>query len=222
MCVGRLRFTGELMRFFHETSILIGFAITLCASAVAQQDRPRAFDTIRSSDSYRQAILGVYQDYESRLSTHCAKIDVNMNTSRAKVYGSIETNANGDIVNAHWKEMTDGLACGEKRSYAASVVIQNGKTAVYGLFPGQSEASPKLQRDAVQYAAIGAGVAASCEVDVLQTDLPDGPPRGAGVPWTEKWTLRACGKRSLVTMHFVPNATGTTINVKPNETVALP
>ena len=210
------------MRFVHATSIVTGLAIALCASAVAQQDRPRAFDTIRSSDSYRQAILGVYQDYESRLSTHCAKIDVNMNTSQAKVYGSIETNAKGDIVNAHWKEMTDGLACGEKRSYAASVVIQNGKTAVYGLFPGQSAATPKLQHDAVQFAAIGAGAAASCQIDVLETSLPDGPPSGAGVPWTEKWTLRACGKRSLVTMHFVPDATGTTINVTLKETVVLP
>src|ERR1700733_12703276 len=112
----------------------------LCVTAVAQQDTPRAFDTIRSSDSYRKAVLGAYQDYESRLSTHCPKIDINMNTSQAKVLGPIQTNANGDIVNAHWKEMTDGVACGEKRSYAASVVIENGKTAVSALFPGQSAA----------------------------------------------------------------------------------
>jgi hypothetical protein len=192
----------------------------LCASAVAQESRPRAFDTIRSSDSYRQAVLGVYQDYESGLSTHCSKIDINMNTSQAKVFGSIQTDANGDIVNATWKEMTDGVACGEKRSYAAWVTIQDRRTAVMALFPGQSAAGPELQHDAVQYAGVGAG-AGSCQVDVLETALPNGEPKGPGMAWDEKWTVRACGKRSVVTMHFVPNGGGMTVNVNPKETVAL-
>jgi hypothetical protein len=194
----------------------------LCVTTLAQQEMPRAFDMIRSSDSYRKAVLEVYQDYESRLSTHCPKIDINMNTSQAKVLGLIQTNEKGEIVNAHWKEMTDGVACGEKRSYAASVVIQGGKPAVYALFPGQSEAGVVLQHDAVQYAAIGAGADASCVVDVLETSLPNGERSDAKLPWDEKWTIRACGKRSVVTMHFVPDATGTTINVTPKETVALP
>ena len=193
----------------------------LCALAVGQESRPRAFDAIRSSDSYRQAVLRVYQDYESRLSTYCSKIDINMNTSQAKVYGPIQTDANGDIVNATWKEMTEGVACGEKRSYAAWVTIKDRKTAVVALFPGQSAAGAELQHDAVQYAAVGAG-AGSCQVDVLETALPNGEPMGPGMAWDEKWTVRACGKRSVVTMHFVPNGNGMTVNVNPKETVALP
>jgi hypothetical protein len=192
----------------------------LCALAVGQESRPRAFDAIRSSDSYRQAVLGVYQDYESRLSAHCSKIDINMNTSEAKVYGSIQTDADGNILNATWKERTDGVACGEKRSYAAWVTIQDRKTAVVALFPGQSAAGAELQRDAVQYAAVGAG-AGSCQVDVLETALPNGEAKGPGVPWDEKWTVRACGKKSVVTMHFVPNGGGMTVNVNPKETVAV-
>jgi hypothetical protein len=204
------------MRIFQVVLILP----MLCVPGSAQQGPPRAFDTIRSSDSYRQAVLGVYQDYESRLSTHCSKIDINMNTSQAKVYGPIQTDANGDIVNATWKEMTEGVACGEKRSYAAWVTIQDRRTAVLALFPGQSAAGPELQHDAVQYAAVGAG-AGSCQVDVLETTLPNGEPKGPGMAWDEKWTVRACGKRSVVTMHFVPNGNGMTINVNPKETVAL-
>ena len=207
--------------FLSGLTVSVGVCV-LCVPIVAQQDRPRAFDTIRSSDSYRQAVLGVYQDYESGLSTHCAKIEINMNTSQQKVYGSIETDANGNIVNAHWKEITEGVACGVKRSYVASVTIQNGKSSVYGLFPGQSAAAASLQHDAVQYAGAGAGAAGTCQVDVLDTTLPNGEPSSPKTPWDEKWTVRACGKRSLVTMHFVPDATGTTINVTPKETVALP
>jgi hypothetical protein len=196
------------------------FVVLFCAQAGAQENnRPRAFDAIRSSDSYREAVLGVYQEYESSLSTHCPKIDINMNTSEAKVYGTIQTDANGNIVSAHWKETTDGVACGEKRSYAASVTIQNGKTAVVGLFPGQSSAGAVLQHDAVQYVAVGAG-AGSCPVDVLETALPNGEPGAPNVPWVEKWTVRACGKKSVVTIHFAPEGTGTTISVSPKETVA--
>jgi hypothetical protein len=200
-----------------------GFLVGLsCGSMVAQENnRPRAFDAIRSSDSYRQAVLGAYQDYESGLSTHCQKIDINMNTSEAKIYGTIQTDADGNIVNAHWKEMTDGVACGEKRSYVASVTIQDGKTSVVGLFPGQSAAGPALQHGAVQYAAVGAG-AGSCPVDVLETALPNGDPSGPNVPWEEKWTVRACGKKSVVTMHFVQDAKGMTVSVSPKETVGAP
>ncbi|MEI9979284.1 MAG: hypothetical protein WDN23_09820 [Edaphobacter sp.] len=206
-----------MRRFF--AAWLLGL---VCGSAGAQENnRPRAFDAIRSSDSYRQAVLGAYQEYESSLSTHCQKIDINMNTSEAKVYGTIQTDAGGNIVNGHWKEMTDGVACGEKRSYAASVTIQNGKTAVFSLFPGKSAAGPVLQHDAVQYAAVGAG-AGSCPVDVLETSLPNGEPSGPGVAWDEKWVVRACGKKSVVTMHFAPDATGTTVSVSPKETVAAP
>jgi hypothetical protein len=205
----------DVMRLFRLVLIAV-----FCASVVAQESRPRAFDAIRSSDSYRQAVMGVYQDYESRLSTHCGKIEINMNTSEAKVYGTIQTDADGNIVNARWKERTDGVACGEKRSYAAWVTIQDRKTQVEGLFPGQSAARPELQRDSVQYAGLGAGAASSCQLDVLDTSLPNGEPKGPGVPWDEKWTVRACGKKSVVTMHFMPGSGGMKVNVSPKETVA--
>jgi hypothetical protein len=218
-CANRLFGIGSgesAMRRFSVAFVLFAFWASMAAQ---ENNRPRAFDAIRSSDSYRQAVLGAYQEYESSLSTHCPKIDINMNTSEAKIYGTIETDANGNIVNAHWKEMTDGVACGEKRSYAASVTIQNGKTAVLALFPGQSAAGAVLQHDAVQYAAVGAG-AGSCPVDVLETSLPNGDPGGPGVAWEEKWTVRVCGKKSVVTIHFAPAAGGTTISVSPKETVA--
>lgn len=190
--------------------------------AQAQDNTPRAYDAIRSSDSYRKAITEIYASYESALSTHCPKVDVNMNTSDAKVLGPFETDANGQIVNGHWKETTEGVACGEKRLYNASVVIKDGKSQVESLFPGHSYAGPQLQRDAVQYAAVGAGAGEGCVADILDTALPGGEPSGPKLPWVEKWTVRACGKRAVVTIRFVPDATGTTIEVAPKETVALP
>ena len=113
--------------------------------------------------------------------------------------------------------MTNGcLTCGEKRTYVALVTIQDGKTSVVGLFPGQSAAGPVLQHGAVQYAGVGAG-AGSCPVDVLETALPNGEPSGENVPWDEKWTVRACGKKSVVTMHFARDAKGMTVIMNNSE-----
>jgi hypothetical protein len=59
-------------------------------------------------------------------------------------------------------------------------------------------------------------------VDVLETALPNGEPSGPNVPWDEKWTVRACGKKSVVTMHFAQGEKGMTVSVSPKETVAAP
>jgi hypothetical protein len=206
--------------------LTLAMAVCLSSLAFAQQDPaanpPRQYQMIRSSDSYRQAVVATYQDYENALSTHCAKIDINMNTSEAKILEPFQTDAQGKIVNGQWKEFTEGTACGEKRLYNAMVTIKDGNPQVAPLFPGHSLAGVALQHSAVQYASIGAGAGNGCTADVIDTALPEGSPSDTSSPWVEKWTVRACGKKSLVTMHFAPDATGTTISVSPKETVALP
>ena len=62
----------------------------------------------------------------------------------------------------------------------------------------------------------------SCSADVIDTVLPNGEPAREGLPWDEKWTVRGCGKLYLMTLHFVPDATGTGINISGKETVNLP
>jgi hypothetical protein len=222
--VGLLQKLNFIIRSRSVMRVLLLALIILSGygSVIAQDNPPRSYEEIRSSESYRKAVTEIYASYESSLSTHCPKVDVNMNTSEAKVLGPFQTDASGKIVNGHWKEMTDGVACGQKRLYNASVIIKDGQSQVLPLFPGHSYAGPQLQRDAVSYAAIGAAAGEGCVADILDTALPDGEPSGEHAPWTEKWTVLACGKRSVVTIHFVPDATGTTIEVSPKETVALP
>ena len=197
------------------------FALSFLPAALAQQNPPRAYDTIRASESYRKAITDTYTSYEAALSTHCPRVEVNMNTSEATILGSFQTDANGNIVSGHWRESTDGTACGEKRRYNASVQILNGKPRVLSLYPGHSHASALLQHDATPYAAVGAQAGKGCPVEILDTALPEGPPAGDHTPWVEKWIVRACEKKSVVTMHFVPDASGTTINVSLKETVPV-
>jgi len=89
------------------------------------------------------------------------------------------------------------------------------------MLPGTSIADPILQRDAVPYAMTGMAAIApkDCkESPAINTkfkswdsgELPDakGPGRR---PWKEEWTVRLCGVSGVVPIHFVPDATGTTI-----------
>jgi hypothetical protein len=198
-------------------------AMLVSGSLAGQSNEQGALAQMRRFPAYQQAILRVYQGYERGLSTHCPKLDLDVTTARAALHGPLRLDAEGHIVNGGWTERTDGIACGEKRRYAAFVVFKDGTPAVYPLLPGDSYASPVLQRDATLVVLAGVkAMSASCPPEVLDTALPDGATKREGMPWNEKWTVRSCEKLYLVLMHFVPDQTGTGINVNAAETVELP
>jgi hypothetical protein len=97
-----------------------------------------------------------------------------------------------------------------------------GETQVLPLFPVDSYPGPLLQHDAVPFAAIAMRGGKDCSLDVLDTATVETEPPAIGTPWSERWTVRSCGKRALVLVHFVPDATGTTIKVNSGETQAPP
>ena len=194
-------------------------SVGLCQHPAALPPPP-ALAAIRGSVSYQDAVSGVYQGYEGGLASHCAKIDLDPASRVVKVLGKLQTDAQGNIVEGHWKETAKGVACGQTRTYNASVTVHEGKPRVLSLFPGHSNAGVQLQRDAVAYAATGAQAAKGCAFDVLDTNAQDGDEGETHLPWIEKWTVEACGKRSIVTLHFVPDSNGTRIDVSLRETVA--
>jgi hypothetical protein len=215
------------MEFVRMKSFLVLIAILglQCCALFGQQNQQQSLDAMRNFPAYQEAVLKVYQGYESGLSTHCPKIDLDMATRHAKVYAPIQIDAEGHITNGVWVERANGVACGEKRHYSALVIFKEGKPELYSLLPGDSYATPLLQHDAmlqVASAVAAAGAGTSCSPDVIDTALPNGEPAHEGLPWDEKWTVRGCGKLYLLTLHFVPDSTGTGINISPKETVNLP
>lgn len=198
-------------------------AVLMSGALAAQSSEPDALDQMRHFSPYRQAIQKVYQEFESSLSTHCPQIALDMNSGRAKVFAPLQLDAHGHIASGGWTEQIEGVACGEQRRYTAFVMFKDGVPSVYALLPGDSYASAVLQHDAMlQLAGAVAAVGASCPPDVLDTVLPAGEPKDASMAWDENWTVRSCGKLYRVPMHFVPDETGTGINVKPAEIVSLP
>jgi hypothetical protein len=133
-------------------------------------------------------------------------------------------NAQGKIISGAWKEAILETGCGTtRRLNALTEVSPDGSLETRALLPGNTITDPELQEDSVQFAAAGMGeLPPDCDqggiVDTKFVGLdgqpvgvlpsPTAPPR----PWSEIWTLQACSKRTDVVMHFVPDATGTSIH----------
>ena len=133
----------------------------------------------------------------------------------------------GKVVQGVWKESIRVDGCGPPRLLNAMTQVKpDGSLLTTPLLPGTTIADPQLQRDSVQYAAAGMGsLPPGCNqggvVDTRYVGLEGEPPGTrlaegqAPRPWTEVWTLEACGKRANVMMQFSPDATGTAIHASP-------
>src|SRR3954462_12478313 len=96
------------------------------------------------------------------------------------------------------------------------------------LLPGTTHADAILQKDAIPHAAMaGQWPEKDCQTSYLENteflrEIGE-PLEGAkGKPWDELWTLASCSRKAKVTVHFVPDKTGTTIHTSFKETKYLP
>jgi len=202
-------------------SIFLGASLAI-APCIAEPAAPPALQTVRQSPGYRNAVQTVVQQYEASLRTHCATAQLEWDKAQVHLYPPTNLDEKGQLVNATWHETVPGSACGHHRRYNTITLIRDGKPSVLPLFPGESNAGPTLQQDSVTYvgsAIVARGVSSDCHVDILETQLPNGRPANDQTPWNERWRVDACGKQFFVTLHYIPDATGTTINVSPKETV---
>jgi hypothetical protein len=77
------------------------------------------------------------------------------------------------------------------------------------LLPGETIASPLLQRDAMTSGMVPVTVKLGCDhrsIAVIDTALSG--PVAQGVPWKEDWTYAGCGKMAVVTITFSPDGKG--------------
>ncbi len=139
----------------------------------------------------------------------------------------------GKPVSGNWRVITRLSGCGQIKNFSLLYAFAaNGQLARLGMLPGSSAADPILQRDARMYANLAMGKLSppGCkEFKYLDTAFEVFGPPGGNVPagrearsWTEKWQVRACGVEGIVKLYFIPDATGTAISAKLNETVPAP
>jgi len=146
----------------------------------------------------------------------------------------IAFNSAGALTAGAWVQAIDEDGCGARRNLNVLILLKDPKNLEAGpLFPGSTRAEPLLQRDAFQYAmttgflaATAAGEAKTCKIAYVTNTTFLGQERtpavaGKGLPWREVWRLAFCSKQAAVPMHFIPDATGTTISAGPNTAVKV-
>lgn len=108
------------------------------------------------------------------------------------------------------------VACTPRTMRNFLLILEGEQPRSIELLPGNTNADPLLQRDALQGAGAFAGAVAPKGCDkrtVTETRLVSKIERGA--PWQERWTYDLCGAKAEVEMTFTPAAgRGTTWGAK--------
>ena len=183
---------------------------------------PAGLAPLLTRPDHRAALLQAVQAVDAVQAAGCPAATY-ATTGDVAMLQPLKLDAHGQPVGGMWKESVTASGCDTTRLLnALTTVMANGTLKTRPLLPGTTITDPQLQQDSVQYAAAGMGdMPPGCDQGgVVDTafDRMDGAPPGAKPPagavlkpWTETWTLQACGKRATVTMHFTPDATGTAI-----------
>ncbi|CAD0334655.1 hypothetical protein [Xanthomonas hortorum] len=203
------------------TIMLLVLGVALGASSVHAQTQT-AIDAMRKYPAYRHAVKSVIQQYESSLRTRCPSVQADWNKATAHVALEPTLDDQGRLIKAIWVDTVPGTACGQQRRYNAITVFDNGEPSVLPLFPGESESNPVLQKDTLPQLTSALVIKdllpKGCQMDVLETRLPGGRP-APEQPWDEQWRIDACGRQYWTKVRYIPDATGTTINVDPKDIV---
>ncbi|MDE2029678.1 MAG: hypothetical protein KGI97_03835 [Alphaproteobacteria bacterium] len=132
-------------------------------------------------------------------------------------------------VSGQWRVIGYAEGCNESRIFNMYYGFSpDGKMTRIALLPGTTRADLTLQRDSLMYAMMGMAklTPKGCK-DIHFTDTkfigygkanPQAMSGREKRSWTEKWTIRTCGVTGVVSMRFVPDATGTTILTDASKT----
>lgn len=119
-----------------------------------------------------------------------------------------------------WKFRYQFERCGDSKIYNALFIANSNGEAptLRAFYPGSTNASPVLIKDAMLSAIMGATVRSGLkdckDIDVLDMrvtepahDIVEGDKTFKGV-WNEIWAFRMCGQAIDVAMTFIPDANG--------------
>ena len=134
-------------------------------------------------------------------------------------------NAAGLPVSGQWVEHVLLKSCKKVKLFNVHMQVDaNGKPHGQVMFSGNTTADLDLQGQAMKSVvrASKSLIAPTCAtemvVDTLHLGFEGVAVNGAkSAPFRELWAVDACGKKVQVTLHFIPDAKGIAIVVKPEE-----
>jgi hypothetical protein len=195
------------------------------AEELADAAKFQAF--VATSDMHKGLIAHALAELPTTIFQRCPSLV--SKGSRVTVLKPISFGPSGVPNAGVWKESFPVAGCGNDTTlnFFFSASAEEKIWTTIGL-PGATIADPILQKDAMTEAAAAAAKAGpkDCQsLTVINTEVlrnvADPLEGSKGSPWDELWTLILCATKAQVTMHFVPDKTGTTIQTNPSETKIL-
>jgi hypothetical protein len=138
--------------------------------------------------------------------------------------------SSGRLTQGAWKQSVAEKGCGQNRLLNVLFWRDPNVNSMRAmpLFPGTTRADPILQKDAMPHAAMAAQwPEKDCKSGYMENteflkEAGEQLEGARGKPWDELWTLASCTRKARVTLHFIPDKTGTTIHTSLQETKFLP
>lgn len=151
----------------------------------------------------------------------------------ATPYQQLTVDGTGRITAGGLKVMVGEQGCGSQRQLNVLLLADaTGKVTASPLLPGNTRADALLQTDGLRTAStelqtLRGAIEPSCtnayveDTEYLEEDKGPPMPGARATPWRETWTFFACTRRLIVPMHFIPDATGTTIVPGPSPQIKV-
>jgi hypothetical protein len=205
-----------VIKYLISAAILV---LPAMAGAAPTAKNPMAmrFAAVLQDPGHRQLVLDSAKESPAWTHISCAGASF-AQAPEVGVYVPVVFDKNGEPVAGEWREGLVASGCGAPITLNVLTQITAPATLATGfLLPGATIADPVLQNYAQSFALKAAGgLPAGCtDGYVANTEFAGYDAANSGTkigPWKEIWTLDLCAPPKRVTMHFIPDATGTTIH----------
>jgi hypothetical protein len=210
---------------------VLAVGASLSFPSLARADDQTAIAKLMANPMEQQHVLSAAKNSTVVLQNPCPTAQYSIE-NRFIPYQPVSLDSTGKIISGAWKQVVDQHGCDISRQLNVLVWAQEPKgLSVMPLLPGTTHADFALQKDAVRFAvqalaAVPGGREANCQIGyVADTEFvaPEDTtlPGAKGPSWRELWTLASCTQKMLVPMHFIPDATGTSISAGPNTAIKV-
>jgi hypothetical protein len=195
-------------------------ALAAPAAQAAQSPMAVQFAGVLQNAGHRQVVMEAAKQSPAWTHMACSAASFTQ-VPEVAVYVPVLFDKAGAPISGEWREGVIASGCGTKVILNVLTKITAPSTLSTGfILPGATIADPILQNYAQSFALKAAGgLPAGCKdgfvADTEFAGYAVAGPTGESGAWKEIWTLDLCGVRRRVVVHFVPDATGTTINAEP-------
>lgn len=204
-------------------------AIHLMSIGQVSADDKANFAKMVSDPIQQQQVLNVAKQSGVVVNNPCPSANFSI-LNQFAIHKQMTFDSFGRPTQGAWKQSVAEKGCGQDRLLNVFLWLDPNTNSARAmpLFPGTTRADPMLQKDAMPHAARAAqwpekncGTGYMENTEFLRETRE--PLEGAkGKPWDEVWMLATCTRKAKVTLHFIPDKTGTTIHTSLQETDFLP